>query len=96
MPKEERNNQFIAIKSMFISGSVRKMKDIEKLSPTKVAKALHMNHSRYIHKLYNPEQFKIIHLKDLANLLDLDIQIIWDVILKQVNTSLKMTKKRPN
>lgn len=45
MVKEEKKQQFIAIKSMFLSGSVSRMKDIEKLYPTKVSKALGMNHS---------------------------------------------------
>jgi hypothetical protein len=93
MPKEEKNSQFIVIRSMFISGSVKKMKDIEKIYPTLVAKELRINHSRYIQKLYNPQEFTIQHLIGLSNLLEMDIQLIWDVILKQIGPSLKSRKR---
>jgi hypothetical protein len=93
MPKEEKN-KFIAIRSMFISGSVRKMKDLEKQSPTHVARALGINHSRYIQKLYNPEEFTVLHLADMANLFEIDIQFIWEVVVRQLTPSLKYSKKK--
>ena len=93
MPKEVKNSQFIVIRSMFLSDSVKKMKDIEKIYPTLVAKALRINHSRYIQKLYNPQEFTIQHLIALSNLLEMDIQLIWEVILKQISPSLKSRKR---
>jgi hypothetical protein len=93
MPKEGKSSQFVVLKSMFLSGSVKKMKDIEKIYPTLVSKTLRINHSRYIQKLYNPQEFTIQHLIALSNLLDLDIQLIWEVILKQIGPSLKSRKK---
>ncbi len=94
MAKEEKNNQFIAIRSMFQSGSVRKMRDIEKLYPTLMAKSLKINHSRYIQKLYHPEEFTIKQLIDFSNLLELDFQLVIDVIARQLNTLIKTGKKR--
>ncbi len=94
MPKEEKNSQFVAIKSMFLSGSVKRMKDIEKLYPTLVAKSLRINHSRYIQKLYKPDGFTIRQLDDLAKLLDIDIQMILDVVVKQLNSLSKVAKKK--
>ena len=94
MPKDDKKDQFIAIRSMFVSGSVKRMRDIEKLYPTAVAKSLKINHSRYIQKLYKPEEFTIKQLVALSNLLDLDIQLVLEVVIKQITPSLKIGKKR--
>lgn len=94
MRKEVKNSQFMAIKSMFLSGSVKRMKDIEKLYPTLVAKTLRINHSRYIQKLYKPEGFTIRQIDDLAKLLGINIQVILDVIIKQLNSSTRVVKKK--
>lgn len=79
---------------MFTAGNVRRMKDLEKINPTQVAKALRLNHSRYIKKLYEPEEFKIKDLMELAVVLDLDIQVIWNVILKQLNSTRQTSRKK--
>lgn len=79
---------------MFLSGSVKRMKDIEKLYPTMVAKSLGINHSRYIQKLYKPEGFTMGQLDGLAKLLDIDIQLILDVVIKQLNSTSKGFKKK--
>jgi hypothetical protein len=84
MAKEDKKNQFIAIRSMYLSDSVKRMKDIEKLYPTLMARSLGMNHSRYIQKLYNPEEFTIRQIYAFASLIGLDVQIVLDVIIKQI------------
>lgn len=94
MVREEKKHQFVAIRSMFLSGSVKRMKDIEKLYPSKVSKALGMNHSRYIQKLYNPEELKFKNIKALADLINIDLQIILDVIIKELNMPPKIVKKK--
>lgn len=91
---EERNSQFIAIRSMFMSGSVKRMKDIEKLYPTAMAKSLRINHSRYIQKLYHPDEFTIKKLMIFCALLDLDLQVVLDVIVRQLNPGGKTSKKK--
>jgi hypothetical protein len=96
MPKEDKSNQFVAIRSMFLSGSVKRMKDIEKLYPTLVAKSLGINHSRYIQKLYKPEEFSIKQIIALSSILELDPQTIIDIVLKQVNTFSKQGRKKAN
>lgn len=94
MPKEEKNSQFLAIRSMFLSGNVRRMKDIEKLYPTLVAKSLRLNHSRYIQKLYKPGGFTMQQLNELAKLLEVDIRLILDVIVPQLNSPTKGPKRK--
>ncbi|HSZ86303.1 MAG TPA: hypothetical protein VK787_09745 [Puia sp.] len=94
MTKEEKTNQYLAIKSMFQSDNVKKMKDIEKLYPTLIAKSLKINHSRYIQKLYKPEEFTIKQIFTLAKLLDLNPQTILTVIVTQVSANPKFSQKK--
>ncbi|MBS1738451.1 MAG: hypothetical protein JSS98_17860 [Bacteroidetes bacterium] len=94
MAKEGKSNQFVAIRSMFLSGSIKRMKDIEMLYPTLVAKTLGINHSRYIQKLYKPEEFSIKQIIAMSVILELNPQMILDVILKQVGTQAKSGKKK--
>lgn len=80
---------------MFLAGTVTKMKDIEDIEPTKIAKALKINHSRYIGKLYKPEDFTFKHIWNLAKVLEIDEQLILEVIKKEMNQKFKkaQTKK---
>jgi len=94
MVNEEKNKQFLAIKSMFLSGSISRMKDIEKVYPTVISKALGMNHSRYVQKLYKPGEFRFKQIKDLAKLLNIDMKIISDVIIRELDSPAKATKKK--
>lgn len=79
---------------MFITGSVRRMRDIEDLYPTRIARALGINHSRYIDKLNKPGEFAFKHISNMAQLLDIDIQLIIDVIKRELNQPGKLPKKK--
>lgn len=94
MPAEEKKNQFKGVRSMFIAGNVNRMRDIEDLYPTNIAKSLALNHSRYIEKLYKPEGFTFKHIWELSKLLDIDVQLIIDVIKKELSTTSKPTRKK--
>ena len=94
MPIEEKKKEFKGVRSMFLAGNVSRMRDIEDLNPTKIAKSLKINHSRYIEKLYKPEDFTFRHILNLAKLLDIDVQLIIDVIKKEVSLTSKHTKKK--
>ena len=94
MASEENKNSFKGVRSMFLAGSVSKMKDIEDLYPTNIAKALKINHSRYIEKLRNPEGFTFKHVWLLSKLLDIDIQLIIDVIKKEIIQTTKQAKRK--
>lgn len=93
MAKEENDAQYKAIRLMFQSGSIKRMRDIEKLYPTMIAKALGINHSRYIQKLYKPEEFSVKYIIELANLLDINPQLIIEVIFKQLSSANRIKKK---
>lgn len=94
MASEENKNPYKGVTSMFLSGTVTKMKDIEDLYPTNIAKALKINHSRYIDKLRNPGKFSFEHIWKLSQLLEIDIQLIIDIIKKELETSAKVSKKK--
>ena len=94
MSKEVKKDKLKGARSIFLSGNVQKMRDLETASPTLIAKALGMNHSRYIHRLYHPDEFTIKHIINLANTLDLPPQTILDVILKQLTTGVKSNRKK--
>lgn len=93
MAREENETQYKAVRLMFQSNNVKQMKDIQELYPTLIAKALGINHSRYIQKLYKPEEFSIKHIVDLANLLGIDPRLITEVIFKQLNSMNRSKKK---
>jgi hypothetical protein len=70
---------------MFETGKIKKMKQLEKLSPTKMAKALGLNYGRYIRKLYNPELFVIAELKKLSKIVDTKFRTISEVVISEVD-----------
>lgn len=70
---------------MFEMGKIKKMKQLEKLSPTKIAKSLGINYGRYIRKLYNPELFVIAELIKLAKILDIKFKLISEVVIREVD-----------
>ena len=94
MAPKETKSTFKGVRSMFLAGEVTKMRDIEDLDPTNIAKSLGINHSRYIQKLYNPREFTFKHIWNLANLLDIDVHLIIEVIVMEMNQTLKPKRKR--
>lgn len=82
--EEEKDIAFEAIKAMFETGKIKKMRQLEKLSPTKLAKALGINYGRYINKLYNPEFFVIMELQKFAEIIDTKLKIISDIVIAEI------------
>lgn len=94
MASEGNKNSFKGVRSMFLAGSVFKMKDIEDLYPTNIGKALKINHNRYIEKLRKPGKFTFEHIWQLSKLLEIDIQLIIDIIKKELQSNAKVSKKK--
>jgi hypothetical protein len=95
MPQEEKSSsKRTVLKSVFSAGSIKSMKDLEELYPTYIATLLGMNYSRYIEKLNKPERFTIKQIILLAELIDINPQVILTIILNQVATNKK--KKPPH
>jgi len=74
---------FLAIKSLFESKIIKSMKLLEKQGPTKMAKALGLQYNSYLDKLNNPQKFTFAHIFKIANLCDLDPDLIYKVIKNQ-------------
>jgi len=74
---------FLAIKSLFEAGNVKRMRLLEEQAPTKMAKNLGLNYNSYLDKLSSPEKFSIKHIIKMASLCKLDPNIIFGVILKE-------------
>lgn len=84
---------FRSIKSTFETGDVRKMYDIATLYPTKIIKALGLNHGRYINKLAKPETFDISEIIRFSRLIGVDHQKVLEVILKEAIPNVAAKEK---
>jgi hypothetical protein len=91
MAKKEKEQQYLALQSMFESNHVKKMRDIEKLYPTMIAADMGMNHGRYIRKLYNPEDFTIKQVLKLASLININPSVLINIIVTEVTGRPKKT-----
>lgn len=79
------NPDFLAIKSLSESGIIKSMKLLQKQGPAKMAKALGLQYNSYLDKLGNPQKFTFAHIFKMADLCDLDPDLIYKVIKNQVD-----------
>ncbi len=79
---------------MFLSGNVSRMRDIQDVDPTNIAKSLRINHSRYIQKLHDPGSFTFDQIWKFSDILDINIQLILDVIKTDLAGKHKVTKRK--
>ena len=93
MATKDNELQYLALKSMFDSNNIKKMRDIEKLYPTMIATDMGMNHGRYIKKIHNPEEFTIKEICKLASLLQISPSIITNIILAELSSRPKRGMK---
>jgi hypothetical protein len=94
MAKDDDKQKWAIINSMLTTRKIEKMGDLKTLYPTFVSKALKMNHSRYMERLFKPDQFTIRHVRQLATLIGINPQVIIDIILKQPASPKKTAKKK--
>jgi hypothetical protein len=72
-----------SIKSMFETGEIKKMYEISKLYPTKIIRALGLNHGRYVDKLAKPEKFSIDEIIRFSRLIGVDHRKVIEIILTE-------------
>ena len=80
----QKDSQLQSIGALFDGGKIKSMKEIDRLYPTRMAKILQMNHSRYIEKLYHPEHFTFEEIHKISNLVGTDPFLITEVINKEL------------
>ena len=79
---------FISIRSLFLTGSISKMYQLVKQSPTKVSKLLGLNYEAYHTKLVHPEKFSVLHINVLAYAIKIDPTIIYEIIQKETTVTV--------
>jgi hypothetical protein len=82
------DGDFLAIKSLFEAGHIKKMALLKEQSPTKVAKLLGLQYNSYLDKLDNPEKFTVKHIFTLALVCQMDPCLIFDIIQLEVQNKL--------
>lgn len=88
MEELTKNIELEAIKALFEMNTIKKLSQLEKLSPTKISKRLKINYGRYIEKLHHPELFALKELFNLAQLIDIDIDVLLGVVIPEVKKKM--------
>lgn len=84
------DSDFLAIKSLFESGNVKKIRLLEEQAPTKMSKALGLNYNSYLEKLRNPEKFTIKHILLICKLCQLNPNLVFETIRTEVESQIKI------
>lgn len=82
--ENQKDPALLSIGSMFETGKIRKMYTLSELYPTKIAKSLGINYGRYMVKLSQPEKFTMGEIVKLADLLNVDPEMITKVIYSEL------------
>lgn len=81
---ENIHQEFILLKSAFENGSIKKMSDLEKEKPTRIAELMGMNQGRYGSKLLKPEDFSPSEIIRLSLVINVDSGLIINVIKREL------------
>jgi len=89
--KEKLKNTLASMASMFETGRIKQMKDIVTMYPTGIVLALGINYGGYMSKCAAPEKFVLEDLVKLAQILNIDLELILKVVTKEAlkNTAVK-------
>lgn len=74
---------FLAIKSLFEAGNVKRMRLLEEQAPTKMAKTLGLNYNSYLDKLRSPEKFNVKHIMKMASVCEIQPNLIFEIIVRE-------------
>ena len=81
---DHKDPALVSVGSMFETGKIRKMYTLAELYPTRIAKSLGINYGRYMVKLNHPEKFTLGEIIKLADLLDIEPEMISKVIYSEL------------
>jgi hypothetical protein len=84
LTERELELKITQIKLLFENGHVKKMRDLEKLSPTMIAKYAGINHGRYSSKLIEPGKFTASEIVRIAYILNIEASVIMGIISNQI------------
>ncbi|GAA0884255.1 hypothetical protein [Sphingobacterium siyangense] len=80
---------FVALKSLFTDGTIKKMSSLLDYSPTKIASLLRMNYNSFLIKVHQPWKFSTEHILLLSFIIDIDPTYIFNVIQSESHKHLK-------
>jgi hypothetical protein len=84
MIPQKIHDEFILIKAAFENGSIKKMSDLEKQKPSRIARLIGMNQGRYGAKLFKPADFSPSEIIRISIVIDVDASLILNVIKKEL------------
>jgi len=84
MVPEKIHEEFILIKAAFENGSIKKMSDLVKEKPTRIADLTGINQGRYGSKLLKPQDFSPSEITRLSLVFNVDAGFIINVIKKEL------------
>lgn len=87
--KEKLKSTLLSMASMFETGRIKRMKDLTQMYPTGIVAALGINYGGYMTKCVSPEKFAISDLVKLAQILDIDLEIILRIVTKEAQQNVK-------
>ena len=88
---ERLKSTLASLKARFEAGTIESMKDLTGMYVTGLITALGMGYDGFVSKCNSPEKFVMEDIIKLANLTDVEINLILKVILRQ---GIKNVKKR--
>lgn len=78
------HNEFLLLKAAFESGSIKRMNQLEKQKPTKIALLTGINQGRYASKLFVPWEFSPSEIIRIALVINIDPGLIINVIKNEL------------
>ncbi|MES2418318.1 MAG: hypothetical protein V4541_09025 [Bacteroidota bacterium] len=86
---EKLKSTIASLKARFETGTITNMKDLTDLYVTGLINALGIGYDGFINKCSFPERFVMEDIVKLSQLLDVDINLILKVIVKQAKANVK-------
>jgi hypothetical protein len=84
---QKLKSTLLSIKARFESNTIRRMKDIADMYSTGMKKALGMGHDSFVTKFNDPSKFTVEDILKLADITEVDKDIIWKKIVEEVEAT---------
>ncbi|MDN5284225.1 MAG: hypothetical protein JWR38_499 [Mucilaginibacter sp.] len=86
--REKLRSTLLSMASMFETGRIKRMRDLTPMYPTGIVAALGINYGGYMTKCASPEKFVIADLIKLSQILDIDVEFILRVVIKEAQQNV--------
>jgi hypothetical protein len=86
---EKLKSTLASLKARFETGTIHSMVDLTSLYVTGLITALGIGYDGFINKCSHPEKFLIEDLVKLSQILDVELELILKVVIKQASKNVK-------